>query len=300
MGMKMDAGTLSIVAGIAAVVIVFAYGGVGQTLGSMARIPVSSIVIGTALAFFSLFFKTLKWMALTGNYTRKEAECYMGSYITLLMPGPAMDAMRIAIFKKFGRRPSMSIALITWERFTDAVPMTILLLSGLSLVLRSGNALFISFGALVIFMVLLYLVFYNRKFQSFIIRLGRGIVSEDSLKNMFSNGRMDAGRVALAIVMGSCFWILNIGVLQVIFTSLGYSIPFIKTISIFVLSMIAATFIPLPAGVGGMEGVFILFSGLPKHIVIAGLMAFRIITYGAQLLLSFISLGMRGRAPPAS
>ncbi len=292
-------GRVSVVASIIITAALIAYTGPGRAVELLSGLRAEFLALATALALASLAIKSAKWLVLTRGSWRDGME-YMASYISVFLPTPMLDAVRLGIFRKYGKDVSATLPLIMWERFTDLAAMTILLVSGLSFFLNPYSSLAITSALFLAFAVFLYLLFYNRRFQRMAVSKTGRIVGRDALERMFSAGRIELWQIIVSTLLSIAFWTVNISVLQIVFSNYSLPIPFHKTLSLFALSMVVSTFIPLPAGVGSMEGVFMAFAGIGKHYSVVSVMVFRLITFGIQFLLSSVSIAVMDRIYRAS
>jgi len=90
------------------------------------------------------------------------------------------------------------------------------------------------------------------------------------------------GLAALQLLMGASNWLLMSGI---IFTLLQQRIAFPTVVSVLLLAAIAAVIAHIPAGLGVLEAVFValLSYQMPRHELLAALVAYRVIYYLAPL-----------------
>ena len=107
----------------------------------------------------------------------------------------------------------------------------------------------------------------------------------------------------LQLVMGACNWLLMSGI---VFILLLHRIDFFTVASVFLLAAIAGVITHIPGNLGVLEAVFValLSDRMPRHELLAGLVAYRVVYYLIPLLIAVVLyLVMEARAkripPPA-
>jgi uncharacterized membrane protein YbhN (UPF0104 family) len=100
----------------------------------------------------------------------------------------------------------------------------------------------------------------------------------------------------LQLLMGAGNWLLMAGI---IFVLLQQRIAFSAVLSALLLAAVAGVITRIPAGLGVLEAVFValLSQQMPRHELLAALVAYRLIYFIAPLgLASLVYLGMEVRA----
>ena len=100
----------------------------------------------------------------------------------------------------------------------------------------------------------------------------------------------------LQLVMGACNWLLISGI---VFILLLHRIDFFTVASVFLLAAIAVVITHIPGNLGVLEAVFIalLSDRMPRHELLAGLVAYRVVYYLIPLLIAAVLyLVMEARA----
>jgi hypothetical protein len=92
---------------------------------------------------------------------------------------------------------------------------------------------------------------------------------------------------ALQLAMGASNWLLMSGV---VFVLLQQKIAFPTVVSVLLVGAVAGVITHVPAGLGVLEAVFVtlLAHQLPKHELLAALLAYRLIYYLAPLMLALV------------
>ncbi|HEY3048874.1 MAG TPA: lysylphosphatidylglycerol synthase domain-containing protein [Polaromonas sp.] len=121
------------------------------------------------------------------------------------------------------------------------------------------------------------------------LRLGGHVIDLPSL-----------GLASLQLIMGAGNWLLMSGI---IFILLQQRIEFSAVVSVLLLAAIAAVIAHIPAGLGVLEAVFValLSQQMPRHDLLAALVAYRVIYYLAPLgVAAVVYLITEARTPQAA
>lgn len=112
------------------------------------------------------------------------------------------------------------------------------------------------------------------------------------------------GLASLQLLMGACNWLVMSGI---IFILLQQRIEFSAVVSVLLLAAVAGVITHIPAGLGVLEAVFValLSHQMPRHELLAALVAYRLIYYLAPLGIAAIAylvteLKARQLAAPAA
>ena len=109
-----------------------------------------------------------------------------------------------------------------------------------------------------------------------------------------------APMAGLQLVMGAANWLLMSGV---IFVLLQQRVAFGTVVSVLLLAGVAGVVTHIPAGLGVLEAVFtvLLSQQLPPPVIVAALVAYRVIYYAAPLAVATVAYAvMEGRASTRS
>ncbi|HEY3047824.1 MAG TPA: lysylphosphatidylglycerol synthase domain-containing protein, partial [Polaromonas sp.] len=95
------------------------------------------------------------------------------------------------------------------------------------------------------------------------------------------------GLASLQLVMGAGNWLLMSGIIYIL---LQQRIEFSAVVSVLLLAAIAAVIAHIPAGLGVLEAVFValLSQQMPRHDLLAALVAYRVIYYLAPLAVAAV------------
>tara|TARA_B110001454_G_scaffold102193_1_gene96471 strand:- start:220 stop:1152 length:933 start_codon:yes stop_codon:yes gene_type:complete len=220
------------------------------------------------ILFLSMFLRSLiqKYLLKKLNIDisiKSSFMIFLGGYSMIITPGGVgLIIKSYLIEKKYGYKISKSIALVFAERFYDVLAVQVIILftlffffSEISIML---SVISISGLILVVFLI------KNKKFNYIIIKIATKlkILSEkqadqqeflDGLNAVFEFKlflKISMFIIALAFFEGIIFYL--------IFQIFGIELGYVESIQIYYTSMLLGALTLLPAGIGAIEGIFVV------------------------------------------
>lgn len=286
--------------GIGIVVLLVAATGAGEIIDAVSKIDKRIYSLAFLVQIIAIMVWLLKWKVLTRAIgldvgTRRMFPILLsGIFVNTAIPSAKVggEPLRAYMFSKLGKVPmDRSFASVAADRAVDGIPFIVIIFSSLAVVLFAWDLplyaivllLLMSFFVLVFVVSFLYVCVRPgpaKGLIQWIIRRLRGIISkfrpvkyverraEEFLEDLGSGAReiFDKRRhVALALVLSFLYWFLAIIRMWLVFSALGYSISF-GTLGLAVTLGLVLQLVPIPGGLGVVEGVYILIfqaAGIP-------------------------------------
>jgi uncharacterized protein (TIRG00374 family) len=257
---------------------IFSLSGYSEVYETLKKASFYYVLLGFVAIAMSFFMRTWRWSVLlrTSGYVAPRSILFkslmFGYLLNYLLPARAGDIARGASLKSTENIPlGISLTTIVIERAMDMFTLSLLLCAGALLLSRSTAVLTLAGISLTIAFMLLMMLFFAYRYDSFISRkLGKrippieGFINnmKEGLRSIYSN----PSALILSILISLPVWFLEISGTYLAAFAIGYPIPFSLAAVAGIMSFVSQTIPITPAGIGiyegTMAGVFVLF-GVP-------------------------------------
>lgn len=309
--------------GILIILIMAAYTGVGDILPILEDIDIRFYLLAIGAQIAAILVWLVKWKILT-NAIHLDAKTHhmfpillSGIFVNTVVPSARVGGvpLRAYMFSRIGGIPSdKSFATVAADRALDGIPLVLIIFSALAMVLLTWSlplyiiillsltAALIAFVAITFIYVCLRPDPARRLVMWFVRRLRRIIErfrpidyveekAEEFMKG-FSRGARTILRkkryVAPALTLSFVYWFLAIVRMYLVFLALDQTISF-GAIGIAITVGLALHAVPIPGGLGFVEGAYVLIfsaAGVPPQVSLTAALLDRGISFWFTGLIS--------------
>ena len=211
---------------------------------------------------------------------------FLGGYAMIMTPGGVgLIIKSYFLKKKFGYKISQSLPLVFAERFYDVLAVQIIILFSL-ISFRSDISIILSIVIIIGLILILSIIKINKlnwillslakKFKIIDDEQNNNTYFLNSIKTLFEfKFFIKISLIVLAIVFfeGIIFYLS--------FNIFGISISYVESLQIYYTSMLLGSITFLPAGVGAIEGVFVILlseKNVPLHLATSTILFIRFVS----------------------
>lgn len=283
------------VIGIAIVFLLAAITGVGEIFRAVSQIDKRIYLLAFIVQVSAITVWLVKWKILTKaaglevGTKRMFPILLSGIFVNTAIPSAKVggEPLRAYMFSKIGEVPmDKSFASVAADRAVDGIPFVFILLVSLPVIVFAWNLplyavillLVISIFVIIGIISFLYVCFRPKPARGLIkwlIRKLRRIISkfrpvkyverkaESFMKDFGEGAKLIWGskkHVASALALSSLYWFLSIFRMWLVFLALGQSVSF-GTLGLALALGLILHMVPIPGGLGLVEGVYVLIFG---------------------------------------
>lgn len=268
----------ALVFGILLLIGIFSFSGYSQVYETIKNASLYYVFLGFIAITAAFFMRTWRWSVLlrTSGYVAPRNILFkslmFGYFLNYFLPARAGDIARGVALKATEKTPmGISLTTIVIERAMDMFTLALLLGVGAVLLSSSNAVLTLAGVSLAIAFLLVALLFFAYKYDSFISRkLGKRIPAISGFMNTMKEGidriYYNPSALVLSIAISLPVWFLEISGTYLAALAIKYPIPFSLAAVAGITSFLSQTIPITPAGIGiyegTMAGVFTLF-GIP-------------------------------------
>lgn len=268
----------ALIFGILVLLGIFSVSGYSDVYETIINASLYYVFLGFLAITTAFLMRTWRWSILlgaSGHVVPRDIlfkSMMFGFLLNYLLPARAGDIARGAALKATENTPmGISLSTIVIERAMDMLTLALMLGAGALLVSNSGTMLIVAIAAMGIAFLLVLMLAFAYRYDSFISRkVGKKFPNisgfmksmKEGLYKLYSNPTS----LVLSIVLSIPVWVLEISGIYIAAMAIGYRIPFSLAVVAGITSFLAQTIPITPGGIGvyegTMTGVFALF-GIP-------------------------------------
>jgi uncharacterized protein (TIRG00374 family) len=282
------------------------YTGLSRMGESLASYEWSSFLLALALASGNYLIRFLKWqyylrrLGIAGVGMLDSLLVFLSGFVLTVTPGKVGEVFKSAVLWKTHDVPVARTApIVVAERLTDAIGVIVLIVLGSTAF--AGGLHWVVAGTCAVALGMVAIV-WERPMQSLLARLersrGRFASLAPKLREAYANLRVVAGPAALLVpTFLSCLaWSAEGVAMWVILQGFHAEVPLSRAMFFYATATLAGALVPLPGGLGVVEGVIreqlVRVSHVSDGPATAAMMLIRFATLWWAVLVGFGALGL--------
>lgn len=283
------------------------YANPAELAAELAKADVTYLVLALLVSSASMVLRILKWFVLLEHVSfRVLAPVQLsGMMISNFSPAKVAEPLKAFVLKALTGRPvAETLPTIVWERVFDLVMLVILSVLGVSLFAQGSRMVYVSYLAIAIFVCIIVVfvaVVRSEKFGTLLFRAVRKLPVVKKLPEEFMaafyRAKVSRLRLLVSCVVTSVPWITEGVLLHLALRALGVASDPLMLASAIALAELIAIASSLPGGLGTFEGMLLLFLqtlGIAAPVALAGIIAYRFLTFWYGVALGAVALAYVG------
>lgn len=282
------------------------YTGLSRMRDSLAQYDFSTFLVALALASGNYLVRFLKWqyylrrLGIAGVGMLDSLLVFLSGFVLTVTPGKVGEVFKSAVlWKTHGVPVARTAPIVVAERLTDAVGVIVLIVLGSTAF--AGGLGWVLAGTCAVAAGMLAIV-WERPVQGVLNRLERGqgrvAALAPKLREAYASLRVVAGPAALLVptFLSVLAWSAEGVAMWVILQGFEAHVPLARAMFFYSTATLAGALVPLPGGLGVVEGVIreqlVRVSHVPDGPATAAMMLIRFATLWWAVLVGFGALGL--------